>query len=76
MLESEVFTTVAGYKKALANLVIKAAKQNKKISLLGIYLCDANSGGLDENEIQFFERIVKDDKKDGRKWVLRYPKTI
>ena len=30
MLESEVFTTVAGYKKALANLVIKAAKQNKK----------------------------------------------
>ncbi|WP_304202335.1 hypothetical protein, partial [Lactobacillus intestinalis] len=55
---------------------IKAAKQNKKISLLGIYLCDANSGGLDENEIQFFERIVKDGKKDGRKWVLRYPKTI
>lgn len=28
------------------------------------------------NERQFFERIVKDGKKDGRKWVLRYPKTI
>lgn len=44
--------------------------------MLGIYLCDANSGGLDENEIQFFERIVKDGKKDGRKWVLRQYKTI
>lgn len=76
MLESEVFTTVAGYKKALANLIIKAAKQNKKINLFNVYLCNANSGGLDYNEIEGFENIIKIMKPNCTRWVLRYSETI
>lgn len=76
MIESEVFTTVAGYKEALANLIIKLSTKDEKISLLNIFLCFADNSSLDFNEVAWFEDKLNWGKTKGVKWVLRYPKTI
>ena len=76
MIESETFTTVAGYKKALANLIIKLSAEKKKVNLLNIFLCFADTSAFCFNEVQGFEDKVKIGKHEGIKWVLRYSDTI